>query len=109
MSWIPSACTLPTADRPARVAEFEDLFRNAVRSIERSGPDLLRLHLVGDETTRRDVEDLIARESACCSFFTFELTSQQDGARLDVRVPGSQTAVLDAIQGRAAAATGRPS
>ena len=30
LPWVaPDACTLPTAERPLRVAEFDDLFANA--------------------------------------------------------------------------------
>ena len=30
--WAPDACTLPTAERPLRVAEFDDLFTFVVRA-----------------------------------------------------------------------------
>ncbi|USX54893.1 hypothetical protein [Lentzea sp. HUAS12] len=30
-AWVPDACTLPTADRPFRVAEFDDLLAGVVR------------------------------------------------------------------------------
>ena len=35
--WAPDACTLPTVERPLRVAEFDDLF-TAVRRSERPQP-----------------------------------------------------------------------
>ena len=41
------ACTLPTAERPLRLAEFDELFATAVRRVERRG-DEVRIHLVGD-------------------------------------------------------------
>ncbi|MFI7416085.1 hypothetical protein [Nonomuraea sp. NPDC049684] len=34
--WTPSACTLPTAERPLRVAEFGELFARTART--RRGP-----------------------------------------------------------------------
>jgi hypothetical protein len=33
--WTPDACTLPTADRPLRVAEFDELFAFVVRAERR--------------------------------------------------------------------------
>ena len=44
MSWVaPEACTLPTAQQPLRVAEFDDLFANSVTWVDR--PDATRLVL----------------------------------------------------------------
>ena len=40
--WAPDACTLPTAERPPRVAEFDQLFAFVVR-VERRKPTLLDL------------------------------------------------------------------
>jgi len=34
-SWVPDACTLPTAERPLRLAELDDLFATAVRAVHR--------------------------------------------------------------------------
>jgi hypothetical protein len=49
------------------------------------------------------VRDLAARESACCSFFHFAVTTHGDDLLdLEATVPGSQVEVLDAITARAA-------
>lgn len=42
-SWAPEACTLPTAERPLRVAGFDELFATAVREVRRE--DQVRLVL----------------------------------------------------------------
>jgi len=51
------------------------------------------------------VQDLTARETACCSFFTFTITPQTpaDGEAmvLDVEVPPSYADVLDSLAERA--------
>lgn len=96
--WVPDACTLPTPEQPLRVAEFDALFATSLRSIDRPAPTRLRLTLA-DVT---NVEDLIARETACCSFFTFTLQNHV----LDVEVPPSHTKVLDALAARATAELG---
>jgi hypothetical protein len=98
--WAPvDACRLPTAEQPLREAEFDTLFATALRGVERPEPDRLRLTFDGDA----EVEELIARESSCCSFFDFELTRTSDGQVLDVRVPAARVAVLDGLARRATA------
>jgi hypothetical protein len=98
--WAPDACTLPTAERPLRVAEFDDLF-SSVRQSERQEPTRLDLVLPRDvETTARD---LARRESECCSFFTFEFDSVGDDVVMHIGVPTSQVRVLDALEVRVTA------
>jgi hypothetical protein len=97
--WAPvDACTLPTPEQPLREAEFDALFATALRRIERPEPERLRLTFDADA----EVEDLVARESSCCSFFDFELATTSDGQVLDVRVPSARVAVLDGLARRAA-------
>ncbi|SCG72873.1 hypothetical protein [Micromonospora inositola] len=96
--WVPEACTLPTVRRPLRVAEFDELFRTALRGQRRLSPWELA---GGAEAATRD---LTARESACCSFFSFTVAHAAGGVRVDVRVPPAYVAVLDALADRAAAA-----
>ncbi|HEY9339286.1 MAG TPA: hypothetical protein VIQ79_32905 [Kribbella sp.] len=88
MDEISQFCTLPTAERPFRVAEFDQLFADHLRRAERVDPQTLDLTL--DPESLATVEDLTARETECCSFFTFTLE-----LHLRVRVPPTQTAVLD--------------
>jgi hypothetical protein len=98
--WAPDACTLPTSERPLRVAEFDDLFTFVVRS-ERVAPQRL------DVMLRRIVEaaarDLARRESECCSFFTFEFETVGDDVVMHIAVPPEHVAVLDALEARVAA------
>jgi hypothetical protein len=95
-TWAPDACTLPTAERPLRVAEFDQLFANHVRSTDRVDAQTLDLTL--DPEARATAEDLIARESECCSFFTFTLSG---AVHLRITVPPAHTAVLDGLAERA--------
>lgn len=107
--WVPvDACALPTADQPLRVVEFEQLFRDALRSVERPDKEWLRLQLDGDVGTRDRARDLVDRESECCSFFDFDLhhgDAAPDGRRLviDVRVPVERQPVLDGLERQARA------
>jgi citrate lyase beta subunit len=104
MRWVPESCTLPTAEQPLRVAEFDDLFASAVRPAERLDPTGLRLHLAAGVETVSVTRELVAQEAGCCSFFSFDLDPSDAETALEVRVPESQTAVLDAMQERAEAA-----
>ncbi|WP_231931066.1 MerR family transcriptional regulator [Micromonospora coriariae] len=101
-TWVPDSCRLPTAEQPVRLAEFDRFFADVVRRLERPSAQLLRLHLVGTADAERTARDLTARESACCSFFTFDVTrTGPDAVTLDVRVPSSHVGVLDALAERA--------
>ncbi|MEU4770494.1 hypothetical protein [Micromonospora sp. NPDC023644] len=108
-SWVPDACTLPTAAQPPRLAEFDRFFREAVRDVTRPSARHLRLRLAGTAQAERAARDLTARESTCCSFFTFDLSrSGPEALTLDVRVPAAHVDVLDGLAERAtAAAAGR--
>lgn len=98
MTWVPESCTLPTAEQPLRIAEFDALFATATGPARRFGPTHLRVPLpAGQEDLARD---LVARETACCSFFSFALRPSAGGLDLDVRVPEPQVTVLDAVQRR---------
>lgn len=101
MTWVPEACTLPTEERPLRVAEFDALFAAEVLRVERVDATNLRLHLRGSPQTAATARDLIGRETDCCSFFAFDLRESAAGTELEVRVPDAHVAVLDALQRRA--------
>lgn len=94
--WIPDQCTLPTVEQPTRVAEFRLLFTRSVRSARRPSPSELRLLL--DASAVADARELCARESRCCSFFSFSFEAAEDGTMLIVRVPPEYTAVLDRLE-----------
>jgi hypothetical protein len=97
-TWIPDSCTLPTRERPSRVAEFDAVLARGVRAHHRAGPRLLRLTL--DAEVEPDLSDLIARESACCSFFTFTLGREDDRLTMAVEVPPAHENILDALTAR---------
>ncbi|MBF6088593.1 hypothetical protein IU421_24825 [Nocardia cyriacigeorgica] len=100
-AWVAvDACTLPTPQQPLRLAEFDALFRDAVRGVDRVSPT--RLRLVLDTGAEARARELAARESECCSFFTFEFTAAVAGVvHLVVGVPAARVAVLDGLAARA--------
>ena len=107
MTWVPEACTLPTAEQRLRLAEFDALFSMAVSPAERAGPTELRIQLPAGDGVAATTRELIARETACCSFFGFDVRASVAGTVLDVRVPSTHAAVLAAMHERVEAARER--
>jgi hypothetical protein len=103
--WVPSACTLPTAEQPLRVAEFDALFADAAQALSRPDRTRLRLELTFTPEHAARAAELSARENGCCSFFTFTLTIADGRLLLEVAVPAEQVEVLNALQARASAAS----
>jgi hypothetical protein len=101
LDWAPAeACTLPTAERPLRQVEFDDLFTAALRAQERVSPTRLRWTL--DPAAQARARELTAAESTCCSFFVFSYDTAEGAVLVDVDVPGPYVSVLDALEIRAA-------
>ena len=102
---VPDACTLPTAEKPLRLAQFDELFTGAVRAVDQIDATHARLRLTGPAGLAAAVRDLAARETECCSFFTFGVTTEPAGRGetviLDVAVPERHRDVLAALAGRA--------
>jgi hypothetical protein len=111
-AWAVAACTLPTAERPLRLAEFDDLFATKVHGVERLDPTHTRMRLTGPAGLAVRVRDLTARESECCSFFTFTTTpgpaSDGEAVVLDIEVPPAHADVLASLTERASAVSAGP-
>ncbi|WP_433578445.1 hypothetical protein [Nocardia brasiliensis] len=106
LRWAPvQGCTLPTAAQPVREAEFGALFAAAVRTVQRPSPNVLRLAVAA--AAEQTARDLAARESGCCSFFTFEFTPRDPHTVwMDIEVPTARVAVLDGLAAQAIEASG---
>lgn len=102
--WVPDACSLPSIDRPLRIAEFDQFFAGGVRLLRRPAP--ARLELLLTDEAEPVGRDLAARESTCCSLFTFDFAVTTDGVVMGVEVPGSSVDVLDVFAVRARIAIG---
>lgn len=95
------ACTLPTAEQPVRLAEFDDLFATAVQGVHRTSPTSVRLQLRPEPAVAARVADLVVRETQCCSFFTFTLAATGGQLSLEATVPEQYVDVLEALAARA--------
>lgn len=104
LPWVPTACTLPSAEEPVRVAEFDALFATGLRAVHDLEGSRVRLELEPDPAVAARAADLAVRETGCCSFFTFTLTADGGRLLLDVTAPPAYADVLAAFAGRAATA-----
>lgn len=103
MSWLPvDACSLPTPEQHLRAAEVDALFANALVAVETPDATTAVLRLAPGAAAR--ASDLAARETACCSFFSFDIAEHDDGAVVvTVTVPPSRADVLAGLAVRARA------
>ena len=103
-------CTLPVAAQPFRLMEFEELFRSQTRPPRRIDAHRVEFTFANANDLYAHVSDLVARESACCSFFEFTInedaSADQDHLILQIGVPANRDEVLEALAERAHAAIG---
>jgi hypothetical protein len=111
-SWVEavsSSCSLPTAAKPLRLAEFDDLFASEITAVARASTTLARFTLRPDPEVAARVAELSSREAQCCSFFEFSLTMTAGELEWTVRVPDAHTDILDGVIERAHPAVDRGS
>ncbi|MQY05778.1 hypothetical protein [Actinomadura macrotermitis] len=104
--WAPQACTLPTAERPLREAEFDALFADAVTEVRQVAPGRVRLRLRAEPQVAGRAAELAARETGCCSFFTFTLTAAGGELMLEIDAADEHAGVVAALAERARKAVG---
>ena len=102
--WVPPSCSLPSQDRPLRVAEFDALFAAHLSDVSRISDTTVELTLLGGDAVADATRDLADRETACCSFFSFGVHAEGQTVRVRVDVPPNHTDVLAALAERAFAA-----
>jgi hypothetical protein len=100
---IEDFCTLPAAAQPLRLVEFDELFRSQVVPPQQIDAHHVEFTFASAEGLHAKVSDLVARETACCSFFEFTIAEHSHGAAdkdhlvLRVGVPASREDVLEAL------------
>jgi hypothetical protein len=96
----PEACSLPLADQPARMAEWDTLFIEAVREVSPTGGGV-RFVVDRGVAIPAAVADLADRESQCCSFLEFTLVVGDGTLSLGVTSDAGHAEVVDALGERA--------
>ena len=103
---VPIACSLTAADYRRRVADANQLARDALRTrepIERG----VRLTFTESPEVRARLEALVAAESECCPFLTMRFRGGADRIVLDVTGPDDAAPILEEIFAREPTADGR--
>jgi hypothetical protein len=103
VDWVPAACTLPTAEQPLRRAEFDELFAEDVLGVNQLSPQQVRLELRPDAEVAARAASLAAKETGCCSFFTFGLTITDGTVSMTISTEQEHRTVLAALGARAQA------
>jgi hypothetical protein len=94
-------CSLSAAELPQRLAQMRAIGRDALLSVRRDGAMRFR----GDVGTRERLEAVIAAESDCCSFLSFDLAESSGELLLTIRAPqGAEPVAEELVDTFAAAA-----
>lgn len=104
--WVPVACTLPTVEQPLRRREFDDLFLHDVLTVVRESGHRVRVELRPDPATAARAAELATKETACCSFFTFQVAIADGHVALTIQTEPTHQAVLEALVARAESLVG---
>lgn len=104
--WVPAACTLPTTEQPLRRAEFDDLFAQDVISLSHLSSLEVRFELRAEPEVAARAAKLAAKETGCCSFFSFGLTITDSTVAMTVSTQPAHEPVLAALSARAQAKLG---
>ena len=89
----PMNCSLPDADREARIAAWKALLGTATRD---TAPGPLRLRFV-TPAPLAEIVQLAEAEHACCGFFTFMITIDTRGVTLEVTAPADRQTMLQHV------------
>lgn len=89
-----AACSLPTADRAQRTADFRALFANAFVDRARTMHGV-RWLLRADERTEAESHRLAALEARCCDGIRFDVQRLGDRVLWDISGPATAHATLD--------------
>lgn len=87
------ACTLSSSNFEERVASIRSL---ASRHLLSSRRELLTLHLAYAAAALPEVEDLVAKESDCCTFLDFDLHAGET-VELTITAPQGAAAAADEL------------
>ena len=96
----PIACSLDSADLPGRLAQISAVGRDSLLSITPEG-----MHFRNDPATRERVEAIIAAESECCPFLSFDLVRGPNGLILTIAAAEGAEPLAQALVDAFAAGT----
>jgi hypothetical protein len=92
----PIACSLTAAAFQERKQQTAQIARDALRSREALAGGA-RLTFTATEATERNLREIIAAESECCSFLRFDLGRDGESLRLDVTGPDQAQPIIEQL------------
>ena len=92
---ISDSCTLDRSELPRRLEDWRHLLADCDITREGTGATIT----LRADTDVVAVAELAAAETACCSFFTFELRVDATGNSLRVTAPEAQQSMIDLLVG----------
>ena len=92
----PIACTLAPAEMPARMREIVSLGRDALVHVETTATTAT-LRFAGDDAVARRLDAVVAAESRCCAFLSFERSGDDEGHLLRIAAPAEGAFTLHAL------------
>jgi hypothetical protein len=100
----PIACSLSADELPKRLAEMRGIGMDALLSVDANGV----MHFRADHETRQRLEAVIAAESSCCAFLSFNLRDEREELLLSIAAPeGAEPLARDLVDAFAGAAEAR--
>jgi len=88
------SCSLERSELPKRLDDWSRVLAGCEIDRDATGATVTL-----GQADLGDVATLIAAETACCSFFVFELTVDSTGQRLRVTAPAAQQSMVDLLIG----------
>ena len=96
MSTEPIACTLSADEMPARLREIAALGADALVAVERTGPAATLRFARGDGVAQR-LDAIVAAESTCCAFLSFERTDEPGAHVVRIAAPEDGAFMVDEL------------
>lgn len=93
-SEAPIACSLTGGAFAERLEWLRELKKRALVAQWREGG---ALHLIVDKSARREVEELIEKENACCGFLNFATADVERGIRVTITPPRGMEEFIDQL------------
>jgi len=91
---LPIACSLSGDQLSQRLAEIRALGRTALISVERGDA---RAVLRFQPAARGDLERIVAAESSCCAFLSFELHEEPPSTAFTIEAPPGGEPVMQEL------------
>lgn len=95
---VPIVCSLDADELDQRLAEIAAVGADALRDVQ-SLPGQAILRFAAGKETREHLEAIVAAESRCCAFMSFDLRDEPDAIVMTISAPEGAELALDDLVG----------